>query len=1170
MKEIQKKQPGKVSAQKKKTSSVHKKHTALSEKEVSRSGQKVSKSAADRRHAQKTLTDRERYTHYERPAQADYMDFVPRKMTEDGAEAAVLKSSAKTSGKKRDAAVARKKSVSYGRKKKKGGIFAGFDMMDRVIAATGLLVVLVAIITAGIYTGAQSAQKQVEAMAEVGVKLEQIGIAGEGVFTAVADARLAAIEAAEYAQEYQQQLEGNYEEKELDTKLNVGLKLTSVHKDLKIKFTNKSSGKLIGNQPFEVSIEGPEKLTQADGDEDGIIYISSLKPGEYKVTITAPEEIDGNKVKGVSSVVTVKDKIVYQKIDVVDEVKTEAQIDASKEDTGVKVEVEEVIKDTVEWVESSKTAVGQGSVSYVEVKKADIPAPSATASAGFARIAASSGYQDPSAVFVKKCGTGGEEAAVFMNEYRKVITARNESLLTAGHSQKAYALTLLSEQSPGKQTSGEQNTRDVTVTDLVITGPATANVNETVTLNAAVTMSDNSSYTGEIAWSSNVTGSGPQVTVTSAQAGAMEVTATVGDKSASHTVTFNAPVTVPTVTGVTITGPATAKVNESVSLTAAVTMSDGSAYTGDIVWSGAASGTGNSMQVTSAAAGEVKVTAAAGEKSATHTVTFSEDKVKVTAIKLDAAELTLKVGESKTLKATVEPGNASEKGVEWTSSDSSIAAVDANGAVKAVAAGTVQIKAAAKDGSNVSAECKVTVQAVEGVSVSMEAPGTMTVGQEKTLKLTTKGDVDTSKTVFTSSDTKLATVDNSGKIKALASGKVTVTVTVTDKNGKTASASGELQITSAEVSIKLSPASASVKVGQKVTISAEVTTTGNKGLTWSVGDQNLAKIVSSSDTACEIEALKAGTVSVTAVSKEKQDSKAVFELKIESNIDMTAALKDSAGRQLYYKEGETYKAATVADYYKYDVFYRQQDSTQYLYTGWQNLDGKRFYFDKTGKAVTGDHIIQGVQYSFNSDGSLVVNGSFGIDVSKHNGNIDWNAVKAAGVDFVIIRCGYRGSATGVLVEDPKFKTNIQGAIAAGLKVGIYFFSQAVNEVEAVEEASMTLSLINKYKITYPVYIDVEAANGRADGMDAATRTKVIQAFCQTIKNSGYTAGIYANRDWLTNKFHVNSLGGFKIWYARYAAAPGYSGRYEMWQYSSTGKISGINGNVDLNTSYMSY
>ena len=121
-------------------------------------------------------------------------------------------------------------------------------------------------------------------------------------------------------------------------------------------------------------------------------------------------------------------------------------------------------------------------------------------------------------------------------------------------------------------------------------------------------------------------------------------------------------------------------------------------------------------------------------------------------------------------------------------------------------------------------------------------------------------------------------------------------------------------------------------------------------------------------------------------------------------------------------------------------------------------------------------------------------GQMGIDVSKWNGEIDWDRVRNAGITYAIIRCGYRGSSTGALVEDPYFRQNMQGALSAGLKVGIYFFTQATNEVEAVEEASMALALCRDYKVTYPIFIDTEGAggNGRADGLDMETRTKVCQ------------------------------------------------------------------------------
>ena len=194
----------------------------------------------------------------------------------------------------------------------------------------------------------------------------------------------------------------------------------------------------------------------------------------------------------------------------------------------------------------------------------------------------------------------------------------------------------------------------------------------------------------------------------------------------------------------------------------------------------------------------------------------------------------------------------------------------------------------------------------------------------------------------------------------------------------------------------------------------------------------------------------------------------------------------------------------------------------------------------------------------------------GIDVSKWNGDIDWSAVKNSGIEYVIIRCGYRGSSQGMLIEDPKFQTNIKGATSAGLKVGVYFFTQAISEAEAVEEASMVLEKIKNYKITYPVFLDVEPSGGRADNISKATRTAVCKAFCQTIQSSGYTAGIYANKTWLTEKMDVSALSSYKIWLAQYASNPTYTGRYDMWQYQATGKVSGISGDVDMNWSYLGY
>lgn len=196
-------------------------------------------------------------------------------------------------------------------------------------------------------------------------------------------------------------------------------------------------------------------------------------------------------------------------------------------------------------------------------------------------------------------------------------------------------------------------------------------------------------------------------------------------------------------------------------------------------------------------------------------------------------------------------------------------------------------------------------------------------------------------------------------------------------------------------------------------------------------------------------------------------------------------------------------------------------------------------------------------------------GVLGIDVSKWQKEIDWDKVKNEGVDFAIIRCGYRGSVTGSLVEDPYFEQNIKGARAAGIKVGVYFFTQAVNEVEAVEEASMVISLVRDYELQYPVFIDTEGAggNGRADSLNVEERTAVCEAFCTTVKNAGLEAGVYASRNWYNNKLIAGTLESYAIWLAEYRSVPLYQGYYQMWQYTSKGKINGINGNVDLNVSY---
>ena len=335
-------------------------------------------------------------------------------------------------------------------------------------------------------------------------------------------------------------------------------------------------------------------------------------------------------------------------------------------------------------------------------------------------------------------------------------------------------------------------------------------------------------------------------------------------------------------------------------------------------------------------------------------------------------------------------------------------------------------------------------------------------------------------------------------------------------------------------------------------------------------DTNVAT-VSASGTVVTVTGVNAGSTTVTVSYTEgKQTVQEDFSVVVKSHPkdDRTTKLKDSGGNQLYVLENGAYREAVFADYYTMNQFFIRGGAK---YFGWQTIGGKVYYFNANGEKVTGEQVIQGAKYNFASDGSLVVgSGTMGIDVSKWNGNIDWQAVRNSGVSYVIIRCGYRGSSEGKLIEDPMFAANIKGATAADLKIGIYFFTQAMDEVEAVEEASMVLELVKGYKISYPIFLDVEPSGGRADSIDRGTRTAVCKAFCKTIQSAGYTAGVYANKTWLTDYLNAGELSAYKIWLAQYAAAPTYTGKYDLWQYKSTGSVSGINGNVDMNLSYLGY
>ena len=734
--------------------------------------------------------------------------------------------------------------------------FKNMSGLDYLVMGTGLLVVIVAVITGVAYSSSKATQTKIAEFAYLGEKMQTIGVTGSSKLVAVADAKKMVAEIEEEPEEEEPDKLPEYQEKEEDNTVSVTMTLTSVKKDLKIKFINAKSKKLVGNHEFKVDIVDArnKKFSAVDDDKDGIIYLNNMEPGKTTVSMADIDD-KGLTYSKESVTVNVKENIDYKKIDVSDEVKKESEINAKKEDTAAGLATEGSLKDTVEWVESTKTALTDG---YSSVTKSSIQDP--------AKITPTASAKDKSAKLM-----GVTPVVVDDRKF-----ASNREIPAPYVLQRPFAHVM-------SESDGETSQEDA---------EATAAVEAAATKEAA------------------------------------DLTNAAQEDSAAVTI---------------------------------------------------------EAQATASAAAEAEATAGA------------------------QAEATK------------------------SASDSAVATAEAQA------------------GATAGAQADATKAAADSASATAEA-------------------------------------------KAAAP-------TLT----------------------------AAAKISAKATASVSATP----------------------------------TPSTTP--------------KVNPKEDKTSLLKDKKGNQMYIKDADgNYVEAKFADYYTAKEFYKKaepspDDTTAYKYTGWQVINNETYFFDKNGNKVTGEQVIQGAKYNFDSTGALMKgSGTMGIDVSKWNGNINWTAVKNSGVSFVIIRCGYRGSSTGVMVEDPKFKTNIKGATDAGLKVGIYFFSQAISDVEAVEEASMTIGLIKNYKISYPVFLDVEDSGGRGDRIDSNTRTAVIKAYCETIKNSGYTAGVYANKSWLSGKMNVGSLSNYKIWLAQYNTQPTYSGKYDMWQYSSKGSVGGISGNTDMNLSYLGY
>lgn len=238
-------------------------------------------------------------------------------------------------------------------------------------------------------------------------------------------------------------------------------------------------------------------------------------------------------------------------------------------------------------------------------------------------------------------------------------------------------------------------------------------------------------------------------------------------------------------------------------------------------------------------------------------------------------------------------------------------------------------------------------------------------------------------------------------------------------------------------------------------------------------------------------------------------------------------------------------------------------------TGWVREDGVTSYIQTNGKKTTGLRYIDGKIYYFDENGRCAK--EVGIDVSFYNSTVNWTAVKRSGIDFVLIRIGGRGWGTGSVYEDKLFFNYLNSAKASGLKVGAYFYSTAVNQKEAIQEAYVALDLLQNVELDMPIYIDMEFSgdypSGRADSLSMVERTQIAKTFCRIIGQHGYPSGVYANESFFTVNLKYEELSDYSIWLASYTennSLPVFKSSYDIWQISDRLHIAGVSGTTDLN------
>ena len=257
---------------------------------------------------------------------------------------------------------------------------------------------------------------------------------------------------------------------------------------------------------------------------------------------------------------------------------------------------------------------------------------------------------------------------------------------------------------------------------------------------------------------------------------------------------------------------------------------------------------------------------------------------------------------------------------------------------------------------------------------------------------------------------------------------------------------------------------------------------------------------------------------------------------------------------------------------KEETFYQLDGKKILMYDKTYGEIFEPVYQDVPASTLDLNNLVMRNGYAYYSGNGEVIS-TTGIDVSEFQGEIDWEQVKQAGIDFAFIRVGYRTYGDGEVRYDSAFQQNLEGAIEAGIKVGVYFYSQATSADEAIEEADAVIDALADYDITYPVVYDWELVyhdNARTDDVSVEALADCCVSFCERVKDSGYTPMIYQNTGTATHKLDLPRIKDYDFWLAEYNDKPSYYYEFKIWQYSNTGRIPGIEGDVDLNICFRPY